>query len=269
MSSNIRVNKVCEYCGKDYEARTTTTRYCSSKCNSRAYKALKRGAKIEEVKKQVQNIRSFPLAEINARQLLTVKQACVFTGMGKNTINYWINSGKLPSCNLGIRQTRILREDLERFFKSSVHMVPQKEKQKTAMVILDRDNAYTISEICVKFGVSMSFLRNFCKVNNIEKQAVGRETLIAKTVIDELLKNHIDNKPLINEEIQHERIFDPDECYSIKEVEAIFGLSPSNVYGILLKNRIEKQRYGKSVLVRKRDIDDLYKAYRSRTSREK
>ncbi|MEG1005727.1 MAG: DNA-binding protein, partial [Bacteroides sp.] len=37
-SSSIRIKKVCEWCGEVFYAQKTTTRYCSHRCNSRAYK---------------------------------------------------------------------------------------------------------------------------------------------------------------------------------------------------------------------------------------
>ena len=50
MSSNIEIKRVCEYCGNEFTARTTKTKYCSHKCNSRDYKK-----KIKEKKIQVSN----------------------------------------------------------------------------------------------------------------------------------------------------------------------------------------------------------------------
>lgn len=41
MSSKIEVQRICQYCKKEFTARTTVTKYCSHKCNQRAYKAKK------------------------------------------------------------------------------------------------------------------------------------------------------------------------------------------------------------------------------------
>ena len=54
MSSNIQVQRICQYCSNEFTARTTTTLYCSHKCNSAAYKARLRDTKIEESNKQKQ-----------------------------------------------------------------------------------------------------------------------------------------------------------------------------------------------------------------------
>ncbi len=45
MSSKIQIKRICEYCGNEFTAQTTVTRFCSHKCNSRAYKL-----KVKEMK---------------------------------------------------------------------------------------------------------------------------------------------------------------------------------------------------------------------------
>jgi hypothetical protein len=38
MSSNIRINRICEYCGQEFQAKTTVIRFCTHTCTSRAGK---------------------------------------------------------------------------------------------------------------------------------------------------------------------------------------------------------------------------------------
>lgn len=48
MSSNIKIDRICEHCGKTFTAQTTVTRYCYHRCNSQTYKARKRAGKREQ-----------------------------------------------------------------------------------------------------------------------------------------------------------------------------------------------------------------------------
>lgn len=48
MSSNLEIEKICEECGEEFIARKLTTRFCSHRCSSRAYKARKRAEQIDE-----------------------------------------------------------------------------------------------------------------------------------------------------------------------------------------------------------------------------
>lgn len=52
MSSLMDINKICEFCGSDFIAHKTTTRYCSLKCNSKAYKQRIRQEKIKTTEKR-------------------------------------------------------------------------------------------------------------------------------------------------------------------------------------------------------------------------
>ena len=48
MSSNLSVNRVCEYCKNTFVAKTTRTRFCSPICNGRNNKMIIRNLKIKE-----------------------------------------------------------------------------------------------------------------------------------------------------------------------------------------------------------------------------
>ena len=42
MKAKEPIKKVCEFCGREFEAYTQTARYCSHECNCKAYRAIKR-----------------------------------------------------------------------------------------------------------------------------------------------------------------------------------------------------------------------------------
>lgn len=47
--SSVRIKKVCEWCGKEFYALKTSTRFCSKQCNGYAYK---RALRTKQVKVQ-------------------------------------------------------------------------------------------------------------------------------------------------------------------------------------------------------------------------
>ena len=61
MSSNIKVQRICQHCGKEFTARTTITLYCSHRCNSAAYKAKQRAERVEQSNKETQRIKTQPI----------------------------------------------------------------------------------------------------------------------------------------------------------------------------------------------------------------
>ena len=83
MSSNIVLNKKCDYCGKEFPAKTLYTRYCSHTCNSTHYKLLKRQEKInnfkEDQSKPVENLIPFD-AVIQQKDFLNVEETAALLG---------------------------------------------------------------------------------------------------------------------------------------------------------------------------------------------
>lgn len=57
MSSNIRIQRICQCCGKEFTARTTTTKTCSDNCAKMLYKQKRRDAKIESSNSETQRIK--------------------------------------------------------------------------------------------------------------------------------------------------------------------------------------------------------------------
>ena len=76
MSSNIEVQRICEHCKQEFTARTTRTRFCSHKCNSRAYKANIKKQKIEASNAETVKTISLPIQELKSKEFLTIAEAC-------------------------------------------------------------------------------------------------------------------------------------------------------------------------------------------------
>ena len=79
MSSNIQIEKVCQWCGSKFIARTTQTAYCSKRCAEHAYKDRKRKEKIERCKEEVRRVQSGS-DKISEMDFLTPRQAAQFLG---------------------------------------------------------------------------------------------------------------------------------------------------------------------------------------------
>lgn len=122
-ASKFRINKVCLYCSKLFEAHRPTTQYCSHTCNSRHYKDIKRLEKVglgEQVAKEVSPTASKRLApeqaSLQQREFLSVSQASQILGCSRQTMYNLIQSGKLKAVNLSSRKTIIKRSDIDQLF---------------------------------------------------------------------------------------------------------------------------------------------------------
>lgn len=119
MSSNIRVQKTCEHCGKEFEARTLITRYCSHTCNRRHYKQLKREEKIERYDKKKKEVTlQLPDVDFDAlgnKAFLSIKEAAVLVGVSERTFYRLMKDGTMKAYKLGGR-TIIKRSDIDLLF---------------------------------------------------------------------------------------------------------------------------------------------------------
>jgi excisionase family DNA binding protein len=107
MGSNIRIEKVCEYCKQKYEARTIKTRYCSHTCNRKDYKQKERNVKIESVTRPVSpvsikvNMTATDYDTLSKKELLTINEASQLLNITSVTLRRWINGGLIKTKRIG------------------------------------------------------------------------------------------------------------------------------------------------------------------------
>jgi len=116
MSSNIRVNKFCQYCGKEFEARKTTSKTCSDYCAKMLYKANQRAAKIEGFDTETKRIKMKPIEDLKAKEFLTVPDLAKLLNCSKRTAYYLIAKGNIKAINIAQRKTLIKRSEIDRLF---------------------------------------------------------------------------------------------------------------------------------------------------------
>tara|TARA_R110001583_G_C5666193_1_gene410194 strand:+ start:294 stop:647 length:354 start_codon:yes stop_codon:yes gene_type:complete len=117
MSTNIKVQRICQYCCNEFTAKTTRTRYCSHKCNSAAYKANLKANKIKVSNTETLKIKTLPIEELKAKEFLTVQNVATLLNCSTRSVYYYIETGKLKAVNLSQRITRVKRSDLDKLFK--------------------------------------------------------------------------------------------------------------------------------------------------------
>ena len=115
MTSHIRVQRICRQCGSEFTAKTTFTQYCGDVCAKRAYKVRSRQAKIEHSEAETTAIRNKPLAELQAKEFLSIAETCALLGLSRRTVFRLLQSGRIPSAKFG-RRTIIKRASLEALF---------------------------------------------------------------------------------------------------------------------------------------------------------
>lgn len=182
MSTNIRIQRVCQYCGTTFTAKTTTTAYCSHKCNSRAYKEKVKEKKIEKSNKETLEVKVKPIEVLKAKEFLTVKEVASLLNCSVRSAYYYIETGKIKAVNLGQRVTRVRRLDIDKLFESTEAQPEEKKEQH-----FELSECYTISETLEKFNISEKALYEVIKRNNIPKIKQGKFSYIPKSIIELVL----------------------------------------------------------------------------------
>ncbi|WNH10499.1 helix-turn-helix domain-containing protein [Thalassobellus suaedae] len=113
MSSNIEVQRICEHCKQEFTARTTRTKYCSHKCNSRAYKANIKNQKIEASNKETLKTISLPIEELKQKEFLTIAETCQLLSVSRWTIWRKIKNNEIQASKIGSR-TIIKRIEIDK-----------------------------------------------------------------------------------------------------------------------------------------------------------
>lgn len=116
MSSNIRINRICEYCNKDFEARKTTSKTCSEHCAKMNYKRKKRAEKIENSNTETLVIKIKPIAELKAKEFLTVRDLSLLLNCSIRTAYNIIERGDIKAVNISQRKTLIKRSEIDKLF---------------------------------------------------------------------------------------------------------------------------------------------------------
>ena len=122
MSSNMSIPKTCSYCGKAYIAKTTMTRYCSLKCNSRHYKQKVKEDKIQlsllqqqQIMQNLQSPQTINLNSLSSKNYLCIQDAADLIGVSRWTINRMIKRGELQIQKFG-RKKIIQRSQIDKLF---------------------------------------------------------------------------------------------------------------------------------------------------------
>lgn len=182
VSSNIKVKRICQFCGNEFTARTTVTRFCSHKCSNSAHKQKVRAGKIEESNRQTQLIKTISTEELKTKEFLTVREVSSLLNCSLRSAYQYIESGKIKAVNLGQRITRVKRSEIDKLFEQSNQFVPKIEQEQ-----LNISACYKLAEVRDKYKISETALQNLIKRNSIPKIKKGLFAYVPKSIIDSIL----------------------------------------------------------------------------------
>ncbi|MBD5331939.1 MAG: helix-turn-helix domain-containing protein [Bacteroides sp.] len=236
MSSNIRIERICEWCGKQFTAQTTVTRFCSKRCSEHAYKERLRQKKI--------SLSNQETAQTNFKwrdkDYLTPTQAAELLGIGRMTIYRYIRNGKVKVVRFA-RKTLISKADIQAMFdflppKENTSVEPAEKKSKSL------SDFYTRADIREKYGVKDSWIYKVVAENNVPKTIIRGKAYFSKSHIDRLFSARKENPEIT-------------EWYSVEDIQSKYGMTLSAIYCLVSKVGIPKRKEGSKVFYSKYHFD--------------
>ena len=186
--SRLKIPKICEQCGKPFEAKTVVTRFCSPACANKSGKEKKQQANDDERKQSILEQSVNQIAKIQTRPFISITEATILFGISKDTIRRLIKAGKIPAFNLGTRLTRVSRQHMEALYTAVI--VPEPPKKQPVKMEYNLNECYTIAEVSEKFGVSLSTVSNTIRRHSIPKRQAGKFVYVPKEQIDKIFSRN-------------------------------------------------------------------------------
>ena len=236
-SSSIRIKKVCKWCGKVFYAQKTTTRYCSHRCNSKAYKEITRNKRIQDAETKTNILISqHPIQMIKDKEFLSFAEAGTLLGISRQAVYKMVAAGHLKASKISSRLSFIKRSDIENMLENKPY---EKRNKKDIAPITE---FYTTAEVKEKYNVVDSWIFVVAKKHNIPRTFNRGKTYWSK--------KHIDN-------YFGKKAADPEitEWYSVQEIQDKFGMSLAAIYTLASKNVVPKKKEGIMVSYSKKHFD--------------
>ncbi|GAB3719797.1 helix-turn-helix domain-containing protein [Spirosoma flavus] len=181
MSSNIRITRICQQCGNEFEARKTTSKTCSDACAKKAYKARQRSGKIQVSDDQTLLVKTWPIETIKVQEFLTVDESAKLIRISRRSLYRLNERGELPFVKLN-RRTVIRRADIDRLFEQPAELM-----EKSRPIPIPLADCYTMKEIREKYSISEKALYELIHRHKVPKQHRGIYAYVPKSQIDQLL----------------------------------------------------------------------------------
>ena len=243
MKAKEPIKKICEFCGREFEAYTQTARYCSHECNCKAYRAIKRKEVISlSASMASKTKRERAKVDLSGREYLNISEAASLLGWCKQTVYNYCHKGIIPAKRLSQRTTLIRKKDIEALFDEvEPYEVLTTGERKSI------DEWYTIDEITEKYGLLRHRIRKIINAENIPTKKAGTRTLIAKSRIDAYFRKRGFDNTLSN----------LADWMTTPEVMEIYGMTEQAVRVFVSRYAIPKKRLNGKLYYSKQHIDKL------------
>ena len=287
----MEVRKICQWCGKPFIAKKTTTCYCSHQCSNLGYKE-----RIRERKRQMRKMQELlqPKQAAEGQDFFSFAQAAKLMGVTRQYVYKLVKESKLRASRISEKKSLIRRADIELMLKTKPYerIVPKDD--------FDMSEYYTAEEIAEKYKVNAKWVWTYTRQHKIPKVKVRQFNYYSKKHIDaafakyrtddaltewytpeEIEKKYGMTRVIIRSHVyrnnipskkEHGQIFyfklhfdlskqtaedDSSEYYTVQEAMKKYNLTRDSVYGILQFHEIKREKKGRFVRFLKVEFDHI------------
>ena len=287
----MEVRKICQWCGKPFIAKKTTTCYCSHQCSNLGYKERVRERK-RELKKMQELLQ--PKQASEGQDFFSFAQAAKLMGVTRQYIYKLVKENKLRASRISGKKSLIRRADIELMLKTKPY---ESIKPKDDVDITEY---YTAEQIAEKYKVNTKWVWTYTREHDIPKVKIRQFNYYSKKHIDAVFAKYRTDDALTEwytpEEIEkkysmtrvairshvyrnnipskkeHGQIFysklhfdlskqtdeeDSSEYYTVQEAMKKYNLTRDSVYGILQFHEIRREKKGRFVRFLKVEFDHV------------
>ncbi len=287
----MEVRKICQWCGKPFIAKKTTTCYCCHRCSSLGYKE-----RIRERKRQLRQSQELlqPRQAAEGQDFFSFAQAAKLMGVTRQYIYKLVKESKLRASRISEKKSIIRRADIELMLKTKPYerIMPKDD--------FDIAEYYTAEQISEKYKVSQKWIWAYTKEHNIPKIRIRQFNYYSKKHIDvafakyktdetltewytaeeiekkygmtrvairsQVYRNNIPSKKENGKTLYSKLHFDLSksseqesaaEYYTVQEAMKKYNLSRDSVYGVLQFHEIKREKKGRFIRFLKVDFDHV------------
>ena len=287
----MEVKRICQWCGKPFMAKKTTTNYCSPQCSKRGYKhrMKERRMELREIQEMLELKR-----KLESQEYFTFSQVSRLMGVSRQYVYKLVKEDKLRASRLSSRMSLIRRSDIELMLKTKPY---ESIKPKDDVDITEY---YTAEQIAEKYKVNTKWVWTYTREHDVPKIKVHQFNYYSKKHIDAAFAKYKTDDALTEwytpEEIEekygmtrvairshvyrnnipskkeHGQIFysklhfdlskqtaedDSSEYYTVQEAMKKYNLTRDSVYGILQFHEIKREKKGRFVRFLKVEFDHI------------
>jgi excisionase family DNA binding protein len=287
----MEVRKICQWCGKPFIAKKTTTCYCSHQCSNLGYKERIRERK-RELKKMQELLQ--PKQASEGQDFFSFAQAAKLMGVTRQYIYKLVKENKLRASRISGKKSLIRRADIELMLKTKPY---ESIKPKDDV---DITKYYTAEQIAEKYKVNTKWVWTYTREHDVPKVKIRQFNYYSKKHIDAIFAKYRTDDALTEwytpEEIEkkygmtrvairshvyrnnipskkeHGQIFysklhfdlskqtaeeDSSDYYTVQEAMKKYNLTRDSVYGILQFHEIKREKKGRFVRFLKVEFDHI------------